>query len=173
MITAVFNYICDVQELELSLAGLSAYNGNIVNLYSKVQETGLSGMDYINSQLDSVLESYDGRDAAVNSFLMIIKFCADKGVKLRYAHPYSNWGSVPYNTNEQLVNGMDCCEIVSWAVNKGTPVSFHWEGVGVFSQLEYSIDISVAQPGVYYLLRVIHMWWWLFLMILKQVQLQL
>jgi len=154
--TADFDYICDIKELEslvwksyrYGVSNGALKSGNIADLYSDVQYNGLSGMDYINSQLDSVLKSCSGREAAVNSSLMLMKLAADKGVKIRYMNAGSNGANgVKYNTNEQMVDGMDCCAYVSWAVNKGTPQPFHWAGVGSFGFIGDPIDVSQSLPG--------------------------
>ena len=143
-----FDYICKIAELEALLKKCYTYeDGNVANLYSEIQANGLSGMDYINSQLDSILESYSGREATVNSVLMSIMLAAEKGVKYDYTNNGANMVSIPYNTNEQMVDGMDCCAYVSWAVNKGTADPFHWEGVDGFASMGEEIDISEAMPG--------------------------
>lgn len=154
--TGNFDYICDIKELEdmvwhsyrYGVSNGSRSGGNIADLYSDVQANGLSGMEYINSQLDSVLKRYSGREAAVNSSLMLMKLAADKGKKIRYMNAGSNGhNGVKYNTNEQMIDGMDCCAYVSWAVNKGTPQPFHWEGVGAFNIIGDPIDVSQSLPG--------------------------
>lgn len=153
--TANFDYIFDIKELEDIVWKSYRYGtsnggsfGNIADLYSDVQANGLSGMDYVNSQLDSVLKSYKGREAAVNSSLMLMKLASDKGKRIRYMNSGSNGhNGVKYNTNEQMIDGMDCCAYVSWAVNKGTPQPFHWEGVGAFGMIGDPIDVSQSQPG--------------------------
>lgn len=147
--TANFDYICDIDELELRMKKCYVYNGNVADLYSDVQVNGLSEMNYVNNRLDSVLKSYKGREAAVNSALMSLMLAADKGVKYRYINSGSNGhNGVKYNTNEQMIDGMDCCAYVSWAVNKGTADPFHWEGVGGFRRnIGNEIEISQALPG--------------------------
>lgn len=146
-----FNYITLISELISANKNAAIYSGDVSKLYDTYDENGQrvagSGMNYINEQLDGVLMTYTGREAAVNSALMALKLAADKGVKYCYRHEGSNMTSVPYNTNEQLVSGMDCCEFVSWAINKGSTEPFHWQGVSGLSTMGQKIDYVEAQPG--------------------------
>ena len=154
--TANFDYICDIKELEARIKKCYVYfgvdangknYGNIANLYNDA-ENGISGVDYVNGKLNSVLKSYKGREAAVNSVLMSMMLAADKGYKYRYTNSGANgYGGIKYNTNEQMMDGMDCCAYVSWAINKGTPQPFHWEGVGGLKIMGDTVDISQALPG--------------------------
>ena len=88
--TANFDYICDIKELDAIVKKCKIYlgddangknYGSIANLYNDA-ENGISGVDYVNGQLHSVLKSYSGREAAVNSTLMLMKLAADKGVEI-------------------------------------------------------------------------------------------
>ena len=83
----------------------------------------------------------------VNSVLASLQLASDKGVKLQYTNIGANTGNIPYNTDEQMVDGMDCCAYVSWALNKGTAQPFHWEGVAGLADMGEEISYSEAQPG--------------------------
>ena len=91
--------------------------------------------------------TYSGREAVVNSVLASLQLASDKGVKLQYTNIGANTGNIPYNTDEQMVDGMDCCAYVSWALNKGTAQPFHWEGVAGLADMGEEISYSEAQPG--------------------------
>ena len=78
---------------------------------------------------------------------MAFQLAADKGVKYCYTNSGANLTSVPYNTNEQLVDGMDCCAFVSWAINKGSEEPFHWQGLQGLSSIGDEINYDVALPG--------------------------
>ena len=84
--TTNFDYICDIKELEEIVRKCRVYPGNVANLYNDVQANGLSGMDFVNSQLDGVKNSYTGREAAVNSVLMSLMLASNKGVKYKYTN---------------------------------------------------------------------------------------
>lgn len=140
------DYIIDIYDLIRKNNSSIIYNGDMSSFYNDTEGYS-SGMEYVNKELDSILKNYSGRYAVVNSALKAIELAADKNVRIRYRHEGSNLESVPYNTNEQLVKGMDCCEFVSWAINKGSSEPFHWLGVSGLYNNGQKIEYEEALPG--------------------------
>lgn len=152
--TALFDYTIDPNSLVvkyLTLGPGNVYHGSLYNLYNKTDANGNviegSGRQYVNSILASIENTYSGREAVVNSVLASLQLAADKGVKLQYTNSGANTGTIPYNTDEQMADGMDCCAYVSWALNKGTAKPFHWEGVTALANMGEEISYSEALPG--------------------------
>lgn len=163
----VFNYATGVNELlaaydrvltaEEKAAGMSLLRqlqggATLDSYYNQVDENGNiiegSGFQYITGILNTVQNTYTGREAAVNTALVLLKLAADKGVKLDYKHQGTN--SNPYVSTAYVMNGVDCNPWTSYCVDKGTPNRFQWRPVtgffGVGEGISYE-NWSQAQPG--------------------------
>ena len=120
-------------------------------LYDSTDENGNiikgSGLKYIENQLLEIQSKYSGREAAVNSALLILQLAADKGVKIEYdSHGTSS--KEPYVKTETLLEGIDCNPFTSWVVDKGTPGGFQWRPVPGFESVGTILeDWTQAQPG--------------------------
>lgn len=162
-----FNYITSVEELlaaydrvltdEEKAAGKKILyqlkgGATLDSFYNSVDANGNviegSGFQYITSILNTVQNTYSGREAAVNTALVLLKLASDKGVKLDYKHQGTN--SNPYVSTAFVMNGVDCNPWTSYCVDKGTPDRFQWRPVTGFfsvgSGIEYE-NWSQAQPG--------------------------
>ncbi len=162
-----FNYVTGISELlaaydhiltaEEKAAGKNLLiqlkgNATLDSFYNQVDENGNvvegSGFQYITSILNTIQNTYTGREAAVNTALTLLKLAADKGVKLDYKHQGTN--SNPYVSTAYVMNGVDCNPWTSYCVDKGTPNRFQWRPVTDFNYVGESIayqNWSEAQPG--------------------------
>ena len=125
---------------------------SLYKLYDQYDDQGnlvVSGKDYVEGIIIQIQQKYDGREAAVNSALAMLKLAADKGVKLDYEHKGTR-GQEPYVPTEQVASGVDCNPFASWCVDKGTPGGFQWRPVGSFKSVGTAIPQDEwyrAQPG--------------------------
>ena len=162
-----FNYITGIDELltrydyYLSDAEKQAGLGLLYQLkngsrldtyYNQVDANGNviegSGYQYITNILNTIKNTYSGREAAVNTALVLLKLASDKGVKLDYKHQGTN--SNPYVSTQYVMNGVDCNPWTAYCVDKGTPTRFQWRPVGDFKAVGTAIayeNWSQAQPG--------------------------
>lgn len=162
-----FDYITSVEELlalydykltdEERAAGIGILrqlkgSARLDSYYNKVDENGNviegSGYEYITGILDSVKTTYSGREAAVNTALVLLKLASDKGVKLDYKHQGTNQN--PYVSTKYVMNGVDCNPWTAYCVDKGTPTRFQWRPVTGFFDVGTGIPYenwSNAQPG--------------------------
>lgn len=145
-----FTYICNLDELENAMNNLNGFGNLAVGLDGR---EGMSGQEYVDSRLNSVLSKFSGREAAVNYALMCGMLSVEAGAKIQYVNAGQNIGSIPYNNSSQLVDGMDCCSGVSLFVNSGTPNQngFQWGGVQTFRSIaeknDLYVNLSDALPG--------------------------
>lgn len=120
--------------------------------YDQVDENGNvikgSGYQYITGILNTVKNTYTGREAAVNTALVLLKLASDKGLKLDYKHQGTNQN--PYVSTAYVMNGVDCNPWTAYCVDKGTPTRFQWRPVNGFLSVGTGIPYenwSQAQPG--------------------------
>ena len=120
--------------------------------YDQVDENGNvikgSGYQYITGILNTVKNTYTGREAAVNTALVLLKLASDKGLKLDYKHQGTNQN--PYVSTAYVMNGVDCNPWTAYCVDKGTPTRFQWRPVTGFLSVGTGIPYenwSQAQPG--------------------------
>lgn len=162
-----FNYVAGVDEL-LALydhrlteaekaAGIGFLrqlkgNSRLDTFYNQVDENGNvikgSGYQYITGILNTVKNTYTGREAAVNTALVLLKLASDKGLKLDYKHQGTNQN--PYVSTAYVMNGVDCNPWTAYCVDKGTPTRFQWRPVTGFLSVGTGIPYenwSQAQPG--------------------------
>ena len=111
------DYIVDLYEM------LSQFNNNelskmsdgdsLYNYYSKEE---------VEAKLNSIKSKYSGRDAAVNCALTVMGMAAAKGLKLDY-----DWGGghTDVTSLDAVASGTDCSAFASWAINQGSPDTFH------------------------------------------------
>lgn len=160
-----FDYICDIYallnvyssgELVKLKSENSPYNMYFYDLFTVIKdEYGkilFNGEQYITDLYNLVQKKYKGREAAVNSALLILKLAADRGVKYDYQHKgtYTNQVEVLL---KDVISGVDCNAFVSWVVASGCDDEFHWQGCEGFND-RYDcfdsgpvIDYSSAKPG--------------------------
>lgn len=124
---------------------------DLAQMYDSYDENGNrikgSGLKYIEEQILNIQKKYSGREAAVNSALLILQLAADKGIKIEYdAHGTSS--REPYVKTETLLEGIDCNPFASWVIDKGTPGGFQWRPVPNFGSVGVELsDWTQAQPG--------------------------
>ena len=162
-----FNYVTGVDELlalydyrlteEEKAAGIGLLrqlkgSARLDTYYNQVDENGNviegSGYQYITGILNTIKNTYTGREAAVNTALTLLKLSSDKGLKLDYKHQGTNQN--PYVSTAYVMNGVDCNPWTAYCVDKGTPTRFQWRPVTGFLSVGTGISYenwSQAQPG--------------------------
>ena len=111
------DYIVDLYDmlLQFNSGELSkmADGDSLYNYYSKEE---------VEQKLNSIKSKYTGRDAAVNCALTVMGMAAAKGLKLDY-----DWGGghVDVTSLDHIASGTDCSAFASWAINQGSPDTFH------------------------------------------------
>ena len=138
------DYTVDVHALlEIYKSGKLTKLGDGVSLYKYVPE------EQVLQMLSNIQSQYSGREAAVNSALLMLNLAAQHNVKLDYEHK----GTAviePYVPTAQVASGVDCNPFASWVVDKGTENGFQWRPVGCFKEVGTTIPQSnwdKAQPG--------------------------
>ena len=138
------NYTVDVHALlEIYKSGKLTKLADGVSLYKYVPE------EQVLQMLSNIQTQYSGREAAVNSALLILSLAAENNVKLDYEHK-GTAGIEPYVPTAQVASGVDCNPFASWVVDKGTENGFQWRPVGSFKSVGTTISSSnwdQAQPG--------------------------
>ena len=138
------NYTIDVHALlEIYKSGKLTKLGDGVSLYKYVPE------EQVLQMLSNIQSQYSGREAAVNSALLMLNLAAQHNVKLDYEHKGTR-GQEPYVPTREVVSGVDCNPFASWVVDKGTENGFQWRPVGSFKEVGTTIPPSnwdKAQPG--------------------------
>ena len=113
------DYIVDLNEM------LAMFNSGQL---SKISDEGSDSLynyyskDEIEAKLNSIKSKYSGRDAAVNCALTVMGMAAAKGLKLDY-----DWGGghTDVTSLDAIASGVDCSAFASWAINQGSPGTFH------------------------------------------------
>ncbi len=138
------NYVIDVHALlEIYKSGKLTKLGDGVSLYNYIPE------EQVLQMLSNIQSEYSGREAAVNSALLMLSLAAQNNVKLDYEHKGTK-GQEPYVPTAQVASGVDCNPFASWVVDKGTENGFQWRPVGCFKEVGTAIPQSnwdQAQPG--------------------------
>ncbi len=111
------DYIVDLYEMlaKFNSGELSKLSDgdSLYNYYSKEE---------VEEKLNSIKSKYSGRDAAVNCALTVMGMAAAKGLKLDY-----DWGGghTDVTSLDAVASGTDCSAFASWAINQGSPDTFH------------------------------------------------
>ena len=138
------NYTVDVHALlEIYKSGNLKKLADGESLYQYVPE------EQVLQMLSNIQTQYSGREAAVNSALLILSLAAEHNVKLDYEHK-GTAGIEPYVPTAQVASGVDCNPFASWVVDKGTENGFQWRPVGSFKSVGTTIPSTnwdQAQPG--------------------------
>lgn len=138
------NYTIDVHALlEIYKSGKLTKLSDGVSLYKYVPE------EQVLQMLSNIQTQYSGREAAVNSALLMLSLAAQNNVKLDYEHKGTK-GQEPYVPTKEVASGVDCNPFASWVVDKGTKNGFQWRPVGCFKEVGTTIPQSnwnQAQPG--------------------------
>lgn len=124
--------------------------------YTEVKENGevvFNGERYTDDLLQYIQENYSGREAAVNSALVILQLASDRRVKYNYYH--KGTGSDPETSTQQVLSGVDCNAFASWFIAQGTKEEFHWQSCEMLrnDDPKYDfisgpkIDFNNGQPG--------------------------
>lgn len=138
------NYVIDVHELlNIYKSGKLTKLPDGASLYKYVPE------EQVLQMLSNIQTQYSGREAAVNSALLMLSLAAQNNVKLDYEHKGTK-GQEPYVPTKEVASGVDCNPFASWVVDKGTKNGFQWRPVGCFKEVGTTIPQSSwnqAQPG--------------------------
>ncbi len=149
-------YIEDLAELKAKydtagLLRMLAKGDSLYNYYNIYDDQGnliMSGQDYVEGVIRDIYNTYDGREAAVNSAIAMLALASDVGIRINYQHKGTT--SNPYVTTASVASGVDCNPFVSWCLDKGVPDGFQWRPVGDFATIGTGYDYSnwgSAQPG--------------------------
>ena len=122
-------------------------NGNL----KKISDSG-SLYKYVSEQevkerMNTIKETYTGRDAVVNSALGIVQIAAEKGVKLDYDLIK---GTNKLQTIDGIATGSDCCTFASWALSQGSNNITKTYNTTEFMTIGEKVDYSQVTTGDIY-----------------------
>ncbi len=109
--------------------------------------------EQVETELNSIKNQYNGRNAAVNCAVGLMHIAAEVGKKIGYLDERYD-GDTHYSTHNpetfplsEVINGTDCSSFVSWAVNQGAIGNFTTHSTKDFKTVGNPIAFNVARPG--------------------------